>query len=79
MRAHEFATLEHLLLALTEDSDALEVLSACNVDIQELARKLQEYIEVELESIVSSKDALDVQPTASFQRVIQRAIIHTKS
>lgn len=59
-RAHEFATLEHLLLALTEDSDALEVLSACNVDIQELARKLQEYIEVELESIVSSKDALDV-------------------
>jgi len=78
-RAHEFATLEHLLLALTEDSDALEVLSACNVDIQELARKLQEYIEVELESIVSSKDALDVQPTASFQRVIQRAIIHTQS
>ncbi|MDB2390569.1 ATP-dependent Clp protease ATP-binding subunit ClpA [Alphaproteobacteria bacterium] len=78
-RAHEFATLEHLLLALTEDSDALEVLSACNVDIQELSRKLQEYIEVELESIVSTKDALDVQPTASFQRVIQRAIIHTQS
>ncbi|MBT6565383.1 MAG: ATP-dependent Clp protease ATP-binding subunit ClpA, partial [Candidatus Puniceispirillum sp.] len=78
-RAHEFATLEHLLLALTEDSDALEVLSACNVDIQELSRKLEEYIEVELESIVSSKDALDVQPTASFQRVIQRAIIHTQS
>ncbi|ADE39291.1 ATP-dependent Clp protease ATP-binding subunit ClpA [Candidatus Puniceispirillum marinum] len=78
-RAHEFATLEHLLLALTEDSDALEVLNACNVDIQELARKLQEYIEVELESIVSTKDGLDVQPTASFQRVIQRAIIHTQS
>lgn len=78
-RAHEFATLEHLLLALTEDSDALEVLSACNVDIQELSRKLQEYIEVELESIVSTKEALDVQPTASFQRVIQRAIIHTQS
>ena len=38
--SHEFATLEHLLLALTEDSDALEVLSACKVDIEELRTRL---------------------------------------
>ncbi len=77
--SHEFATLEHLLLALTEDSDALEVLSACRVDIQELRSRLADYIEKELASIVSHSDNLEVQPTASFQRVIQRAIIHTQS
>ena len=78
-RSHEFATLEHLLLALTEDSDALEVLHACNVDIDELVKKLAEFIEVELASIVDPEGNVDVQPTASFQRVIQRAIIHTQS
>ena len=78
-RSHEFATLEHLLVALTDDADAREVLKACNVDISALLDKLYEYIEVELASIVSHSDELDVQPTASFQRVIQRAIIHTQS
>lgn len=77
--SHEFATLEHLLLALTEDSDALEVLHACNVDIDELVKKLGEFIEIELASIVDPERNVDVQPTASFQRVIQRAIIHTQS
>ena len=78
-RSHEFATLEHLLVALTDDSDAREVLTACGVDIPVLLDKLYEYIEVELASIVSHSDELEVQPTASFQRVIQRAIIHTQS
>jgi ATP-dependent Clp protease ATP-binding subunit ClpA len=77
--SHEFATLEHLLLALTEDSDALEVLHACNVDIDELVKKLAEFIKIELASIVDPEGNVDVQPTASFQRVIQRAIIHTQS
>jgi len=67
--SHEFATLEHLLLALTEDSDALEVLHACNVDIDELVKKLAEFIEVELAPIVDPEGNVDVQPTASFQRV----------
>ena len=78
-RSHEFATLEHLLVALTDDADAREVLTACNVDISALLEKLHEYIEAELASIVSYSEELDVQPTASFQRVIQRAIIHTQS
>ncbi len=77
--SHEFATLEHLLLALTEDSDALEVLHSCNVDIDELVKKLAEFIETELASIVDPEGNADVQPTASFQRVIQRSIIHTQS
>ena len=78
-RSHEFATLEHLLVALTDDCDAREVLEACGVEIPTLLDKLYEYIEVELASIVSHSEELDVQPTASFQRVIQRAIIHTQS
>ncbi|HCM08346.1 MAG TPA: ATP-dependent Clp protease ATP-binding subunit ClpA, partial [Alphaproteobacteria bacterium] len=78
-RNHEFATLEHLLLALTEDSDALEVFSACKVDIDELRARLIDYIESELASIVNPNNGADVQPTASFQRVIQRSIIHTQS
>ena len=77
--SHEFVTLEHLLLALTEDSDALEVLHACNVDTNELVKKLAEFIETELSSIVDPEGHVDVQPTASFQRVIQRSIIHTQS
>ena len=78
-RNHEFATLEHLLLALVEDSDALEVLSACKVDIDELRARLLDYIETELTSIMNPNSGADVQPTASFQRVIQRSIIHTQS
>ena len=58
---HEFATLEHLLLALTEDSDAIEVLSACKVDIDELRARVSDYIENELASIVSPTSGVDVQ------------------
>ena len=55
------------------------MLHACGVDIGELVKKLGNFIEVELSSIVDPNGSTDVQPTASFQRVIQRAIIHTQS
>ena len=58
-RSHEFATLEHLLLALTDDDDAREVLTACNVDIAALLEKLNDYIDVELGSIVNHSDGLN--------------------
>ena len=77
--AHEFATLEHLLMAMTDDPDALEVMQACHVDIEELKALLAAHIRDELEMIVSSEPNAEVQPTAGFQRVIQRAIIHTQS
>ena len=78
-RSHEFATLEHLLLALIDDEDALEVLQGCNVDISHLRDLLVSHIEDELSSIVNPSENLEVQPTAGFQRVVQRAIIHTQS
>ena len=78
-RSHEFATLEHLLLALIDDEDAIEVLKGCKVDISELRDLLVSHIEDELSSIVNPSENLEVQPTAGFQRVVQRAIIHTQS
>ena len=77
-RHHEYATLEHLLLALTDDQDAAAVLRACNVDIDRLKRKLVEYIDGELDNLVMDA-ADDSKPTAGFQRVIQRAVIHVQS
>ncbi len=78
-RSHEFATLEHLLLALIDDEDAIEVLQGCKVEISQLRDLLINHIEDELSSIVNPSDNLEVQPTAGFQRVVQRAIIHTQS
>ncbi len=77
-RRHEFATLEHLLLALTEDQDALAVLRACGVDVERLRRELTEYIENELANLATGHID-DAKPTASFQRVLQRAAIHVQS
>ncbi len=77
-RDHELATLEHLLLALTEDRDAAAVMRACNVDIDLLSRQLYEFIENELANLKLESEE-QAKPTASFQRVIQRAVIHVQS
>jgi hypothetical protein len=77
-RHHEYATLEHLLLALVDDQDAADVMQACNVDMDHLRRCLVTYVESELEELVT-EGAQDSKPTAGFQRVIQRAVIHVQS
>ena len=77
-RHHEYATLEHLLLALIDDQDASAVMRACNVDLDKLKRSLTAYLESELENLITD-GAEDSKPTAGFQRVIQRAVIHVQS
>ena len=77
-RSHEYATLEHLLLALTDDRDAVAVMHACNVDVEALQRNLNEYVDKDLENLISDSGE-DSKPTAGFQRVIQRAVIHVQS
>ncbi|MGN6101657.1 MAG: ATP-dependent Clp protease ATP-binding subunit ClpA [Devosia sp.] len=77
-RAHEFATLEHLLLALTDDRDTIAVLTGCDVDIEALKSDLEDFINEELDSLVVP-NGQDARPTAAFQRVIQRAVIHVQS
>jgi len=77
-RRHEYATLEHLLLSLTDDKDAAAVMKACNVDLDVLRRSLTNYIDNELGQMISAERE-DSKPTAGFQRVIQRAVIHVQS
>ncbi|RDI59940.1 ATP-dependent Clp protease ATP-binding subunit ClpA [Microvirga subterranea] len=77
-RRHEYATLEHLLLALIDDQDAAAVMRACNVDLDVLRRNLVEYVDTELANLVAD-GRQDSKPTAGFQRVIQRAVIHVQS
>ena len=79
-RKHEYATLEHLLFALTDDEDAAEVMDACKLDIDKLRSDIEEYLDEELSSItVEDEDAGHVHPTAAFQRVVQRAVLHVES
>src|SRR6201992_3454915 len=77
-RHHQYATLEHLLLSLIDDSDAAAVMRACSVDLDKLRTSLVSYLETEFENLVTD-GADDAKPTAGFQRVIQRAVIHVQS
>ena len=78
-RRHEFITVEHLLLALLDDSAALTVLTACNVDIEALRGDLVEFIDSTTPLLGDEDDGRDTQPTLGFQRVLQRAVFHVQS
>ncbi|MCM2397602.1 ATP-dependent Clp protease ATP-binding subunit ClpA [Rhizobium sp. S95] len=77
-RHHEYATLEHLLLALIDDADAAAVMGACNVNLDALRKTVIDYVDNELANLVTGYDE-DSKPTSGFQRVIQRAVIHVQS
>ena len=77
-RKHELATLEHLLLALLEDKDAIAVITACDVDIEPLRADVKNYLDEDLSSL-RIEDFEEARPTAGFHRVIQRAVIHVQS
>jgi ATP-dependent Clp protease ATP-binding subunit ClpA len=75
---HEFSTLEHLLMAIIDDDDVSLVFKHCSVDLETLKYELEGYLDNELRHIVL-KDSVDVKPTTSFQRVVQRAVIHVQT
>ncbi len=77
-RKHEYATLEHLLLALIDDEHASKVMIACGVDTGELKDAVVHYLDTELESLKVEGET-DPSPTSGFQRVVQRAILHVQS
>jgi len=77
-RSHEYATLEHLLLSLVDDRDASAVMRACNVDLDLLRGKLTDYLDNDLDNLVVDQQG-EAQPTAGFQRVIHRAVVHVQS
>jgi len=77
-RRHEYATLEHLLLALVDDEHASKVMASCGVDLDELKMTVAQYLDTELDALKVDK-ATDPSPTSGFQRVVQRAILHVQS
>jgi ATP-dependent Clp protease ATP-binding subunit ClpA len=77
-RRHEYATLEHLLLSLTDDPDAVAVLQACGVEMDRLTAELADYVDNDLSNLITAHGG-DAKPTAGFQRVLQRAAIHVQS
>ena len=77
-RSHEYATLEHLLLALIDDPDGAAVMQACGVELDDLGEVVRQYLDQEYQSLKTSEKG-DPAPTAGFQRVIQRAILHVQS
>ncbi len=78
-RRHELATLEHLLLALIDETDAAKVMQACSVDLDALRKTLLDFVDDELSTLVTDVEGSEAVPTAAFQRVIQRAAIHVQS
>ncbi|MCY4301418.1 MAG: ATP-dependent Clp protease ATP-binding subunit ClpA [Aestuariivita sp.] len=76
---HEFATLEHLLLALLNEPDAVRVMRACNIDIDVLRTALETFLDDEMTSLETDIEGSEAVPTAAFQRVVQRAAIHVQS
>lgn len=77
-RGHEYATLEHLLLALTTDQDAIAVLRACGVSVTSLQEQIETYLDTDLSYLVNTQIS-EAKPTTAFQRVLQRAAIHVQS
>ena len=77
-REHDYATLEHLLLALIDDPDASAAMKACKVDLGALRKNLVSYVDNELGELMN-RDGAEARPTAGFQRVIQRAVIGVQS
>ena len=78
-REHEYATLEHLLLALTHDQDAMAVLRSCGISLENLREQLMGYLDTELAYLIQQEDPEEAKPTTAFQRVLQRAAIHVQS
>jgi hypothetical protein len=77
-RKYRYATLEHLLLSLIDDADASVVLKACGIDLDDLRTVVTRYVDDDLKSLVESGGE-PAAPTAGFQRVIQRAVIHVRA
>jgi ATP-dependent Clp protease ATP-binding subunit ClpA len=76
---HEFITVEHLLLALLDTPEVLDILKACGLEIGRLRRELGEFIAESTPRLNAAAEDVDVQPTLGFQRVLQRAVFHVQS
>ena len=76
-KKHEFVTTEHLLLSILDNDESIKVLTSCNVNIETLRTELTKFIEDN--TPLTQDEAKEIQPTLSYQRVIQRAVFHVQS
>ena len=77
-KQHEFITVEHLLLSLLANSKAVNVLKACEVDLELLQKDLEDFID-KTTPILDKESKKEIQPTLGFTRVLQRAVFHIQS
>lgn len=77
-KRHEFITVEHLLLALLDNSSAEAIMKACGCDINTLRVQLSQFID-ETMSLIPLGVQRETQPTLGFQRVLQRAVFHVQA
>ncbi len=75
---HEFITVEHLLLALLDNTSAARILTECEGDIAVLRSELTQFIDDTI-SLLSSTGKRETQPSLGFQRVLQRAVFHVQA
>jgi ATP-dependent Clp protease ATP-binding subunit ClpA len=76
---HEFMTVEHLLLALLDNSSAAEILKACGANLNELRQDLITFLDETTPLLPPNEEQRETQPTLGFQRVLQRAVFHVQS
>ena len=77
-KSHEYLTVEHLLLALLENTHAANTLTACNANVSTLRTELEAYINKHTPTVDADTEQ-SPQPTQSFDRILQRAIFHVQS
>ena len=77
-KSHEYLTVEHLLLALLENTNAANTLTACNANVSTLRSELEAYINKHTPTVDADSEQ-SPQPTQSFDRILQRAIFHVQS
>ncbi len=78
-KRHEFITIEHLMLALLDNKDSLEVLKACEIDLSTLRTDLESFVDKTTPLFPEEDTEFEIQPTIGFQRVLQRAVFHVQS
>lgn len=78
-KRHELMSVEHLLLALLDNTSALNVLKACGAEIEKLRRELGKFLEATTPLIPQNENDRETQPTLGFQRVLQRSVFHVQS
>jgi ATP-dependent Clp protease ATP-binding subunit ClpA len=75
---HEYATYEHLLLALMDDEDVKLVLIEKGINPRTISKKLSAYLNNYLGELVN-ENIKEPKPTAGFQRIVQRAVLHSQT